>query len=330
MIVQKACEDFLNHCRTTKNLSANTLRAYAVDLEEFQQFVGPEQTVMDVDRHQLKAYLQFLFEKRKLKETSVKRRIACLKVFFRWLEMDEVIEISPFHRLDARIRLPRKLPNTLAREEVRQVLDEAAARVGLTDASSYTRPALRRATFSCDFNDFTTLVALEVLYCTGMRVGELAAIRLGDIDLLDGVITINGRGSRQRRVFLPDEASIILVETYIDMRQRQQPPDDTFLINSNGYPASTQHLRKLITQAGDQAGLGRRLTPHMLRHTCATHLLEAGLDIRFVQRLLGHQSISTTEGYTTVTDNTLKTAVLAAHDRSKHGEDEEEAEDARE
>lgn len=310
MNLQQASDEFLTQCRVVKNLSPHTLRAYATDLQEFIAFAGADLLVAGVDRPQLRAYLRHLFEVRRLKETSIKRRLACLKVMFRWLELDEVIPISPFHRLDARIKMPRRLPRCLSAEEARQLLAAPASRLGMTDNP---RPAsIRRAAKAARINDLTALVAVEVLLCTGLRVGELAGVQVEDVDLTEGVITVTGKGNRQRRVFLPDATVVALVTAYLEARARFAPDHATCLINSRGRPATTQFLRKLVRRAGEDAALARRTTPHMLRHTTATQLLEAGVDIRFVQRLLGHQSISTTEGYTTVTDGSLKAVLVVA------------------
>lgn len=315
MNVAHACADFLTHCRVAKNLSPHTLRAYTIDLSEFERFVGIGTQVDIVDRPLLRRYLTHLFEARKLKETSVKRRLACLKVMFRWLELDEVISVSPFHRLDARIRLPKRLPRNLSDDEVRRLRRMALERVGLSGRIT-ERKALRVARRT-DFDAFTTLVVLEVLLGTGMRVGELVGIRLEDIDLTERVITILGKGSRQRRVFLPDDDTATLVAVYRTVTDGRRKSHDHFMITTQGGPASTQHIRNLVRDAATEADLPRRITPHMLRHTAATRLLENGVDIRFVQRLLGHQSISTTELYTTVTDASLKAAIMMAAKRMK-------------
>jgi site-specific recombinase XerD len=315
MNVAHACADFLTHCRVAKDLSSRTLRAYTIDLSEFERFVGIGTQVDIVDRPSRRRYLTHLFEARKLKETSVKRRLACLKVMFRWLELDEVISVSPFHRLDARIRLPKRLPRNLSDDEVRRLRRIALERVGLLGRIT-ERKALRVARRT-DFDAFTTLVVLEVLLGTGMRVGELVGIRLEDIDLTERVITILGKGSRQRRVFLPDDDTATLVAVYRTVTDGRRKSHDHFMITTQGSPASTQHRRNLVRDAATEADLPRRITPHMLRHTAATRLLENGVDIRFVQRLLGHQSISTTELYTTVTDASLKAAIMTAAKRMK-------------
>ena len=315
MDVALACADFLTHCRVAKNLSPHTLRAYTIDLSEFERFVGVGTPVSAIDRPLLRRYLSHLFEARKLKETSVKRRLACLKVMFRWLELDEAIPVSPFHRLDARIRLPRRLPRNLSDDEVRRLRRMALQRVGLS--GRITEAKALRVARRTDFDAFTTLVVLEVLLDTGMRVGELASIRLEDIDLTERVITILGKGSRQRRVFLPDDETTTLVAAYRTVTDGRRKSHDHFIITVQGGPASTQHIRNLVRKAATEADLPRRITPHMLRHTAATRLLENGVDLRFVQRLLGHQSVSTTDLYTTVTDASLKAAIASAAKRMK-------------
>ncbi|MFZ4699775.1 MAG: tyrosine-type recombinase/integrase [Candidatus Methylumidiphilus sp.] len=312
MKLHQACDEFLTHCRVSKNLSVHTLRAYTIDLQEFRTFAGDDSGVAEIDRQCLRGFLRHLFDVRKLKETSVKRRLACVKVMFRWLELDEVISISPFHRLDARIRMPRKLPRCLSRDESNRLQAEPAQRLGL---ASLAPDAIDRAIPGAALNDLTTLVAIEVLLATGVRVGELAAIQRDDIDLLQGVVTINGKGNRQRRVFLTDATMVALVQAYLNARKQAHPTSSAFLVTSRGRPASPQFLRKLVREAGQAAELPRRTTPHMLRHTAAIQLLEAGVDIRFVQRLLGHQSISTTEGYTSVSDGSLKTVITEAREK---------------
>lgn len=310
MDIATACTEFLAHCRVAKKLSHHTLRAYTSDLMEFRGFAGAARPVGSVDRTLLRGYLAHLFERRGLKEASVKRRIACLKAMYRWLELEETVAISPFHRMDLRIRLPRRLPRNLGREELRRLLAAPAKRLGLPPGR-YDPKRVERATgldperigwLSC-------LVALELLAATGVRVGELAAVRLADLDLDDGSIRVLGKGNRQRLVFLPNPEVVKLLRAWLTVRLKLSPRDAALLVTPRGYAATTQTIRAAVAAAGRDAALDRPVTPHMLRHTAATNLLEAGVDIRFVQRLLGHQSISTTEIYTAVSDESLREAV---------------------
>ena len=309
MMLKDACEQFLAHCRFSRNLSENTLRAYTIDLAEFAAYFGASRAVADCSRADLRGFLQHLFDTRGLKETSVKRRMACLKVMFRWLETEESIPLSPFHLMSLGIRLPKRLPRALTEREVQAIIATLTQRLGLPANNGYHRRPIERAVQNGKFNDLITLVAIEIMVTTGVRVGELTAIRLADIDLAEATIRIIGKGDRERRVFLVDRDLANLVTAYLAVRAPLAITEH-LLVTSIGRPADPELLRKLLRSVAVAAGIERRITPHMLRHTAATRLLEAGVDIRFVQTLLGHRSISTTEIYTAVTDQSLKRMLL--------------------
>jgi integrase/recombinase XerD len=158
-------------------------------------------------------------------------------------------------------------------------------------------------------------MAAELLLATGIRVAELAGLRDGDIDLVAGVITIIGKGRRQRRVCVPDAEIRELIVAYRVARDARERATDAFLANSRGGGASPQYIRRLVRQLGENAALTRRVTPHMFRHSVATYLLEEGVDIRYIQRLLGHRSIVTTEIYTHVADAALRSRIIEHHPR---------------
>ncbi len=158
-------------------------------------------------------------------------------------------------------------------------------------------------------------MAAELLFATGVRVAELAALRDEDIDLTAGVITITGKGDRQRRVYIPDSDIRDLMIAYLSARTKRGHAGPPFLVNSRGGAASPQFIRRLIRKLGEHVVLSRRVTPHMFRHSVATYLLKEGVDIRYVQRLLGHRSIVTTEIYTHVADAALKSRVIEKHPR---------------
>ncbi|MEK6374916.1 MAG: tyrosine-type recombinase/integrase [Acidobacteriota bacterium] len=164
------------------------------------------------------------------------------------------------------------------------------------------------------FADLTAYVATELLFATGMRVAELASLLDAAVDVEDGTITIVGKGNRQRRVFVPDELKSLLRD-YRTARDRCASTAGTFLINSRGDAASPQMIRRLVRLHGERSAVRDRVTPHMFRHSVATYLLEEGVDIRYVQRLLGHRSISTTEIYTHVADAALKLRITERHPR---------------
>jgi site-specific recombinase XerD len=292
MLLRDAATAFIRHCRSIRKLSPHTVRAYELDLARFCQFGGKRATVAACDKSVIHDYVRHLFDVRALKESSVKRHLATLRSFFRWLEEDDEIE-DPFRGARIRIRMPKRLPRVIARSDVRRLL-------------LHERPHA--------FADLTAYVATELLFATGMRVSELAGLRDADIDVDEGTITIVGKGNRERRVFVPDELKSLLRD-YRIARDRSPSSANTFLVNSRGDAASPQMIRRLVRIHGERSAVRDRVTPHMFRHSVATYLLEEGVDIRYVQRLLGHRSISTTEIYTHVADAALKVRITEKHPR---------------
>ncbi|HXY99130.1 MAG TPA: tyrosine-type recombinase/integrase [Stellaceae bacterium] len=289
MDVAAACHQFLEHCCHQKQLSKNTLSAYRQDLAEFARFVPAATRIGEVSPSMLSSYARHLSGDRGLAPATVKRRIACLKAMFQWLLRRDALAASPFARLELRIRLPSRLPRCLGAGEIAALLQD--------------RPG------ACA----TTLLAAKLLFATGMRVGELTSIRLRDIDIAERTVRIVGKGNRERRVFLPDDRLTAEMAKYLASRRAAADEDDFLLVNEAGRWLTCAALRNRLAKLGRSAGITRRVTPHMLRHSTATVLLEAGVDIRFVQRLLGHSSITTTQIYTHVSDRALKAAIVGAN-----------------
>lgn len=294
MRIDRACDEFLRDCANVRKLSEHTTRAYRLDLARFTRFAGARKNVASLDRTVLMQYVEHLFAEHHLKEASAKRHVASVRSLFRWLEDSGHVPEDPFRGTRVRIKLPRRLPRVLSRAELATILEHPV---------------------SGDFSSITARMAAELLFATGIRVAELAGLRDIDIDLVASVITIIGKGSRQRRVYVPDSEIRDLIVVYRQARDAREHEAESFLINSRGGAASPQYIRRLVRQLGENAALTRRVTPHMFRHSVATYLLEEGVDIRYVQRLLGHRSIVTTEIYTHVADAALKSRVIERHPR---------------
>ncbi len=284
---------FLRHCRSIRKLSEHTSRAYELDLNRFSEFLGKRAAVAACDRTVIHNYVRHLFDVRTLKESSVKRHLATLRSFFHWLEEEGRGIDDPFRGARIRIRMPKRLPRVIARSDLRLLL---------------------RHEESLTFAGLTAYIATELLFATGMRVSELASLLDAAVEVEEGTITIIGKGNRQRRVFVPDEIKSLLRD-YRIARDRSPVTAETFLVNSRGAAASPQMIRRLIRLHGERSSVRGRVTPHMFRHSVATYLLEEGVDIRYVQRLLGHRSISTTEIYTHVADSALKVRITERHPR---------------
>ncbi|MGA8809162.1 MAG: tyrosine-type recombinase/integrase [Thermoanaerobaculia bacterium] len=293
MLFRDAASAFIRHCQSIRKLSPHTTRAYELDLAGFTQFLGKRASVATCDKTVIHNYVRHLFDVRTLKESSVKRHLATLRSMFRWLEEDGEVDEDPFRGARIRIRMPKRLPRVIARADLRRLL-------------LHDQPP--------SFADLTAYVATELLFATGMRVSELASLLDAAVDVDDGTITIIGKGNRQRRVYVPDDIKSLLRD-YRTARDRAPSTAETFLVNSRGDAASPQMIRRLVRLHGERSEVRDRVTPHMFRHSVATYLLEEGVDIRYVQRLLGHRSISTTEMYTQVADSALKVRITEKHPR---------------
>ncbi len=295
-----AVRSFLDHCRVAKRLSQHTLRAYSGDLSDFLAFVGDSTAVGSVGRDDVRGYARILLDDRCLKEATAKRRLATLKVLFRWLELEELVPLSVFHRLDVSIRMPRRLPRALDGDEIRLLVQAAETGAGCARGWRCHRALLMH-------------FVVVALFTTGLRVGELVSVRLDDVSLRDGTILVRGKGNRERRVYLPGREARSVLTSYLRARERTPTALELLLVTESGTALGTQHVRRYLGALARRAGIRRHITPHMLRHTAATQLLEAGVDIRLVQRLLGHASIATTQIYTEVRDEALRARLVRAN-----------------
>jgi integrase/recombinase XerD len=298
-------ERFLAACRYAKSLSDNTVAAYAQDLRDFRHFHAPWIAGRPTAGTDVQDYVRFLREERRQSPATAKRRIACLKAFFRWAKQEGAVAASPFDEVAITVRVPKRLPRALSRGEVRKITTALARPAGAPrrGRAPHLDPRSQRA---------TTYLALCLMLATGMRVGELTHIRLPDIDPEFSAIRLRGKGARDRLVFITNEALRARLSAYAEAHAAQRFADDLLLRNTLGAPLTAQALRLRLRKLGDGLSLGSRVTPHRFRHTAATVLLEEGVDIRYVQRLLGHSSISTTEIYTAVSDGSLKAALTKA------------------
>lgn len=287
---------FLDHCRIAKTLSSHTIRAYETDLAHARTRLGGFIPVAQVDRDALRRYIGGMLNGEGLKEASVKRRLATVKQLFKWLEREDLLAINPFHRFDLTIRLPRRLPRALGVADIRKLVRAAA-----NEAEIRQTQMARQMYF-----------VVVVLFVSGLRVGELVGVRLNDIDAEAGTILVRGKGNRERRVYLPGDEARSLLQSRLAERALIQTGGNYLLVSSTGTAISPQYIRRNLALLAERAGLSRRVTPHMLRHTAATQLVEAGVDIRFVQKLLGHASIATTQIYTQVSDASLKATLEQA------------------
>ena len=299
MEIAVAIAAFLTHVRVEKGLSPNTVSAYRSDLLKFDEFGKKKKlTVESVTRDDLVDFLASLY-RQKLESRTVARNLVTMRNFFRFALVQELRTEDPSLNLESP-KIRRSLPGYLRLEEVEKLLAQPDEKqpAGLRDRAM-----------------------LEVLYSTGLRVSELVGLRVMDMDRAAGCVRCIGKGDKERIVPIGRKA-IALVERYLrDARPKllgnaKQTNVTTLFINRRGGPLSRVGVWKILSAYGRQAGMRTGLTPHMLRHSFATHLLERGADLRSVQLMLGHSDISTTQIYTHVVEERLKQIYKAHHPRA--------------
>lgn len=312
-MIEATATEFLEHCRCARNLSRHTLRAYRADLEDFQRFLSDRDVpgLLAADARAVREYFALLLTDRRLAAVTARRRAASLRLLYGWAERRGLVTASPLRGVELLIRVPRRLPRNLGKGELGRLLAWLASATGLDASRGYESQVIgARVVGTTGLRSMTLLVAVELLLVTGLRISELTGLTLDAVDLDEGTVRVHGKGSRERQVYLLDSGLKHLLRGYLQRREAEGIAADSLLVNSCGSAASSGYVRRHMARSAAAAGI-RHTTPHMLRHSCATLLLEEGVDIRFVQRLLGHSSISTTEIYTHVSGSGLR-AVLGA------------------
>lgn len=305
MLLEKAIINFRFHCEYEKNLSDKTLRAYSIDLEQFIQYKNFQGLKLcEFDKYKLKEYIQSLYSLNH-KAKTIKRKLAVLKAFFNYLEFEEIITVSPFRKMRVSIKEPKQLPKTLELNEIRKLLKYLyKQKENFPDKSVYSYVALIR-----------DIVVLEILFSTGVRVSELCDIKQKDLNLQSGIIKIYGKGSKERIIQICDMETKSIIKEYLMLFKTTLQSNDYLLINRLGNKLSEQSVRLMIKKYQKILGIKKNLTPHMFRHSFATLLLEEGVDIRYIQHMLGHASISTTQIYTQVNMKQQRKILTSKHPR---------------
>lgn len=276
--MQEDIDHYLEHLTVIRGLAEKTVEAYGSDLFFFQEFLTDYSgTLENVNEHTLFLYLVHL-RRKELKNTSIARAVSSLRGFFDFLLREGRITANPAALLDSP-KLLRKLPDVLSQEEVLALL-----------ARPLTQERL-------GFRDRTML---ELLYACGLRVSELTGLKLADFDPQAGLLHVLGKGSKERLVPMHESAISLLLDYLRHWRPLFGPKCDAVFLNRSGRGLTRQGIWKLIRRYAQEAGITRAVSPHTLRHSFATHLLEGGADLRTVQILLGHSDIMATEIYTHV------------------------------
>lgn len=283
--LQSTINTYLTFCQSQKRLSAKTLNAYKTDLNQFANQIPPT-TITDITPAILESFISKAHEK--YEPRTVKRKIASLKAFFHYLEYKELIDANPFNKVHVKFREPVILPKTIPLYTVEAFLKTLYQYRNTAKTDYQKRSAL------CD------IAVFELLFATGMRISELCSLKKNDVSLYDGTILIHGKGAKERCMQIENDSVRSILNEYAREYYAEIESSNHFFVNQSGRILSDQAVRRRIKKYCSMATISLHITPHMFRHTFATSLLEADVDIRYIQEMLGHSSINITEIYTHV------------------------------
>jgi len=294
--------DFLFHCKYEKGLSKKTIKAYEVDINQFINFIKNKYSIQEfesITKEMLKKYLQTMSG---FKPKTIKRKIASMKAMFTYYEFENDTFINPIRKIKLRIKETKTLPTVMCINEVELILKYFYEKLDTDSIYNYKHLNLVR-----------NLCIIELLFATGIRVEELCNLQCKDIDLYNGNIKVHGKGGKERIIQICSEEVITILKDYNLIAK----PKTFFFINRLGNCISTQSVRLIIKKITKELNLTKNITPHTFRHTFATLLLEENVDIKYIQTLLGHSSIVTTQIYTHINLNKQKEILLNRHPRNK-------------
>ena len=289
--------EFINYLQIDKKYSSNTIVSYESDLNDYQKFMTEflKKDIYHIEKKDIKLYLKYLKDQNKSPK-SISRRISCIRGFYKFLLIEKIIANNPMSTIELP-KTKKSLPKVLSIEEVDKLLD-----IPLTDAFCYRNKAM-----------------LELMYATGLRVSELVSVRMTDLHQNEKKLIVLGKGNKER-VVLYGSRLAELIDWYLkDARPLLSHHKNSpyLFLNKNGDQLTTAGIRDILKREVKKSGLKQKITPHTLRHTYATHLLNGGADLKSVQELLGHENLSTTQIYTHVSNERLRAVYLKAHPRSK-------------
>ncbi len=288
--------DFKSYLKVEKNFSKHTIRAYVQDIMNFLIWAN-EKELNKIDAKDFSDYLYFIGQMNYTK-TTVARKIASIRAFYRFLYTMEIVDYNPTDTTKGP-KLPKSLPDFLTTEEIENLL----ANIKITTPAGYRNR-----------------VIFELLWVSGMRISELSGLNFENLNLEQNEIKVFGKGSKERIVLVPNKTKELILNyinnVYNLISEKNITPSSPLFINNTGYRLQNQSIRKALKQVVESVELKKHVTPHVFRHSFATRLLENGADLRVVQELLGHASISNTQIYTHVSTRRLKSVYDSSHPRA--------------
>ena len=293
----KEMEQYLEFCQYRKELNKNTLKAYRIDLEQYLSYVKGDILL----KTKIEKYITELHKK--YKQKTVKRKIASIKAFYRYLEEEERLEGgNPFTKIRVRFKETESLPRIIPRKEIERLLN-------------YMYPIIEQSGQEAVI--YRDLSVIEMFFATGARVYEISNLKIQDIDLDNGTIKLFGKGSKERYVQIGSQEVLQVAREYYKRNQQEIDKCGFFFVNRQGKRFSEQSIRRMLCKYSRQAGISIHITPHMFRHSVATYLLEEGVDIMYIQKILGHSSIKTTQIYLHIASKKQMEILRERHPRNQ-------------
>ena len=317
--MQNVIEQFVNYLRYERNASPYTLQKYRCDVEQFRTFLTPpgEKTpaLSEIDHQIIREFVSSLYD-RKLEKSSVARKLAALRTFFKYCVRERITQQNPA-KLVSTPKLPKRVPRVLSADEISAFLDKIAGGVSVRKKNS-NRKHTAKASFGEQLILKRDRAILELLYASGLRVSELVGLDTGNVDRAGQMLRVLGKGRKERVVPYGTKAREALdaywpVRDEILAHPRVKPEPEAVFVNRRGGRLTTSSVRVLVKKYAKLCNIDWSLHPHSLRHAFATHLLADGADLRAIQDLLGHVSLSTTQRYTQANIGQLMSVYDKAH-----------------
>lgn len=297
MDMTKELKKYLEYCQYRKELNANTLKAYRIDLSQYLSYVKKEVT----DKARIEEYITKLHKD--FKQKTIKRKIASIRAFYNYLEEEEIIsEPNPFHRVKVKFKEIEALPRIIPRGDIEKLLNHMYCELKLLQNKKMV---------------YRDIAIVEMFFATGARVYELSNLKRSDVNLDDGIIKIMGKGGKERYILIGNADVLKVMKEYYKWNQYAIDKSGFFFVNCRGNRFSEQSIRNMVRRYSQNAGISIHITPHMFRHSVATYLLEEGMDIMYIQKILGHRSIKTTQIYVHIASKKQMEILKELHPRNK-------------
>ena len=300
--------EFISHCCYEKKLSVKTKKCYEIDLKQFLEFLKEENhplAIEAIDKEALRNYVRHISS---FKPKTIKRKLATLKAFFNYLEFDDRIVVNPFRKIRFKIKESKRLPTVMSVSEITKIFKIACAQTENKNCTTHFQK----------FEAIRNLAVIEMLFATGVRVSELSGLNKDCVNLQEGFLRVVGKGDKERVIQICNQETLSVLKEYSKYFQAfAVKTQDYFFINRLYKRLSTQSIRQIVKDLCIAAGLNKPITPHVFRHSVATLLLEEGVDIKYIQDILGHSSIVTTQIYTHVSGEKQKAILNLSHPRKK-------------